>query len=75
MRDRTNTLQSLTDDILGELTERETIEKTASVYEPKGEIARELMTLSNSLREMASKKAEVNYGDLSRFVSRMRGAR
>jgi len=75
VRDRTHTLQSLTDDILGEVAERGSLEKVASLYEAKSEIGRELMTLTSALQDLATKKAEVNYGDLSRFVANMRGAR
>ena len=76
MRDTTHTIQSLTDDILREVDERGTQEKTASEkkFEPKTELAKGLIKMAQEMRKAAEEKPRVTYSDLGKFRLKMESA-
>lgn len=72
--DATHSIKSLTDDILSEVEEHEQQEKTAS-EKPRQYttgLAKELFTMSQSLRKMAEERdtKQVSYDDLKEFRRR-----
>lgn len=73
--DRTSTIQSLTADILRQVDEADTAEKTAAEALPtyKSELAKELQKTAAELRSLAKSCGEVSYDDLRAFAARVGG--
>lgn len=76
MRDKTHSIQSLTDDILQEVSQREQMEKTASESLPtyKTQLASSLIKAARGFHKLASAPVKVTDEDLAEFA-RKRGIR
>lgn len=73
--DNTNSIQSLTDDILRSVDEINSSEKVASEAkkELKTELGKALLKTANELRKFAEEDPEISYSDIQAFTNRMRG--
>jgi len=73
---KTHTIQSLTDDILQEVSEKEQLEKTASEQPPeyRTQLASSLVKASREFRKLASAPVQITDEDLAEFARR-RGIR
>lgn len=75
-RDNTSSVQSFADDILREVSESETLEKTASAAKKldfKTESAKFLVKTAQDLRELAVNDTEISYEDFNLFLEKTAG--
>lgn len=72
MRDKTHSIQSLTDDILQEVSDNEQLEKTAAEAPPeyKTELASSLIKAATEFRKFASQPVQVTEEDLAEFAAK-----
>ena len=75
MLDKTNTIKSLTDDILNEIENEDRLEKVAEEKDkgPKTEIGRELIKLAADVRRLANERPRITYQDIEEFKQRTCG--